>query len=104
MKKTILIICAIVAFSSPLLLKAKDLPRKEVHFDASDPQKKEINSLLFRLKQINEMDKSDLSRSEKIQLRGEVKQIEEKLSTHSSGIYLSAGAVIIIVILLIILL
>lgn len=104
MKKTILILCAIVATCSPLLLKAKDLPRKEAHFDAADPQKKEINSLLFRLNQINELDKSDLSRSEKIQLRGEVKQIEEKLATHSNGIYLSAGAIIIIVILLIILL
>lgn len=65
----------------------------------------EVESLLFRLNEINEMEKGDLSSSEKRQLRKEVRSIKSDLATHSNGgVYLSAGAIIIIILLLIILL
>lgn len=58
--------------------------------------------LTNRLIQIRDMDKSNLTVSEKKELRKEVKEIKKE--KRRSGIYLSIGAVIIIVLLLIILL
>jgi hypothetical protein len=60
--------------------------------------------LIERLEQINEMDKSSLSRTDKRTLRKEVKGIEKELRTQSDGVYISVGGVIIILLLLIILL
>jgi hypothetical protein len=61
-----------------------------------------INSA--RIDEINNMDKSNLSGSEKRKLRKEVKSIYAASSSDNGGIYLSVGAVIIIILLLILLL
>ena len=50
------------------------------------------------------MDKSDMSRAEKKELRKEVKEIKTDLKSTGNGVYLSVGAIIIIVLLLILLL
>jgi malate/lactate dehydrogenase len=60
--------------------------------------------LLQRLHEIKEMDKNNLTRSEKKDLRKEVKNIRKQLKKASNGIYLSVGAIIIIVLILILLL
>ncbi len=57
-----------------------------------------------RLEAIEAMDKSNLDKKEKNEIRQEVKQIKKGLKTASDGVYISAGALIIIIILLIILL
>lgn len=57
--------------------------------------------LLNRLKEIRDMDKSNLSRAEKKSLRKEVKEIKTTMRTTSNGVYLSIGAIIIIILLLI---
>jgi Mor family transcriptional regulator len=62
----------------------------------------ELDSMMNRLEEIKEIDKSSLSSSEKKELRKEVRDIKRK--TVGNGIYLSTGAAIIIVLLLIILL
>lgn len=64
----------------------------------------EVKVLLNRLEEIKAMDKSDLSRSEKKELRKEVKAIKATLKSSGNGVYLSVGAIIIIVLLLILLL
>ncbi len=65
----------------------------------------EANTLTVRLNEINELDKSSLNRSEKKELRGEVKTIEKQLrSGGGGGVFISVGAIIIIILLLIILL
>jgi hypothetical protein len=64
----------------------------------------EANALISRLNDINEMDKSKLSSSEKKELRKEVRATKKHLTELTGGVYLSVGAVILIVILLIILL
>ena len=61
-------------------------------------------ALLLRLDEINTMDKSQLSTSEKKDLRKEVRSIKKELKTMNQGVYLSVGAIIIIVLLLILLL
>lgn len=60
--------------------------------------------LLNRLDEINTVDKSELSGSEKRALRKEVRGIERELKQQSQGVYLSVGAIILIVLLLILLL
>lgn len=59
--------------------------------------------LIHRLKEIKSMDKSDLSRTEKRELRKEVKSIKAELTAAGKGIYLSIGAIIIVILLLILL-
>ena len=61
-------------------------------------------NLVNRLEEIEILDKSDMTRSEKKQLRAEVKSIKKELKELGGGIYLSVGAVIIIILLLILLL
>ena len=64
----------------------------------------EVQFKLDRLEEIKEMDKSDLSRVEKKELRKEVRAIKSDLKSTGNGVYLSVGAIIIIVLLLILLL
>lgn len=64
----------------------------------------EVKTMLNRLNEIKEMDKSDLSSSEKKELRTEVKTIKKNLKSSGHGVYLSVGAIIIIILLLILLL
>jgi hypothetical protein len=74
---------------------------------ANSPAKTEdprAQQLLNRLEEIKDMDKSELSGSEKKELRKEVKGIKKEMKTISGGVYLSVGAIIIIILLLILLL
>lgn len=64
----------------------------------------EVKTMLNRLNEIKEMDKSNLSSSEKKELRTEVKNIKKNLRSSGNGVYLSVGAIIIIILLLILLL
>ena len=70
----------------------------------SKAESKEAEALLFRLNEINDMDKSGLTQSDKKDLRIEVRSIKQKLRATGGGLYISAGALIIILVLLIILL
>ncbi len=61
--------------------------------------------LLQRLEEIKAMDKSDMTRLEKKELRKEVKGIRKEMKDHSSSrVYISIGALIIIILLLILIL
>lgn len=57
------------------------------------------NKIETRLIEINNMDKSELTKTEKKDLRKEVKDLKKQ--ARSQGIYLSVGAIIIIILLLI---
>ena len=59
--------------------------------------------LISRLNDIKAMDKSDLSRTDKKELRKEVKAIKKELAASGRGVYLSVGAIIIVILLLILL-
>jgi hypothetical protein len=60
--------------------------------------------LLQRLEEIKDMNKSELTGSEKKELRQEVRGIKKEMKTLSGGVYLSVGAIIIVILLLILLL
>jgi Skp family chaperone for outer membrane proteins len=63
----------------------------------------EANVMLARLNEIKAMDKSNLTSSDKKELRKEVKTLKTNLKASGNGLYLSVGAIIIILLLLIIL-
>ena len=64
----------------------------------------EMRVMLNRLEEIKEMDKSEMSRAEKKELRKEVRAIKAEANASGNGLYLSVGAIIIIILLLILLL
>ena len=74
----------------------------EVIANTADAAK--AKTMILRLNEIKEMDKSNLTLSDKKSLRKEVRTINRELKTMSGGVYLSVGAIIIIILLLIILL
>ena len=106
MKKSTLYLMMIVlslnAFPAQMMASEKD----PITVVSSDPNEipADIKAKLVRLDEINEMDKSTLTRSEKKALRKEVKAINASLKSSGGGFYLSLGAIIIILVLLIILL
>ena len=66
------------------------------------PKEVRAHQIETRLVEIRNMDKTNLTSSEKKELRKEVKDLKKQAK--SSGIYLSVGAIIIIILLLILLL
>lgn len=63
-----------------------------------------VTVLTNRLEEIDAMDKSSLSSSEKKALRKEVRTIKRDITAAGGGVYLSVGALLLIIILLIVLL
>ncbi len=63
----------------------------------------EVQIMLDRIYEIKEMDKSELTREERRELRKEVREIRKEVRSSNSGIYISTGAIIIILLLIIIL-
>ena len=63
----------------------------------------EAKAIITRLNEIKEMDKSNLTSSDKKELRKEVKTLRTNLKASGQGVYLSVGAIIIIILLLVIL-
>ena len=80
--------------------QSKDLSRTAEKRTVVTLDEEETARLLRRLQEISEMDKDNITRSQKIELRKEVKAIKK---TMSSGIYLSVGVIIIILLLIILL-
>ena len=63
-----------------------------------------VQQLIQRLENIKDMNKSELTNSEKRNLRKEVKDIKKEMKALSGGVYLSVGAIIIVILLLILIL
>lgn len=64
----------------------------------------EVKVMMNRLEEIKKMDKSNLSSSEKKEIRKEIRSIKASMKATGNGVYLSVGAIIIIVLLLILIL
>ena len=64
----------------------------------------QVSAWVARLDEIHDMDKSAMTRSDKKELRQEVRTIKANLKAVGGGVYLSAGAIILIVILIVLLL
>lgn len=67
-------------------------------------QKVQLERIVNRVNEIKSMDKSDLSRAEKKELRKELRSLKSQANAIGGGVYLSVGAIIIIILLLILIL
>lgn len=67
-------------------------------------QKVQLEKITNRVEEIKAMDKSHLSRSERKELRKELREMKHQARAMGGGIYLSVGAIIIIILLLILIL
>jgi hypothetical protein len=104
-----LIAIALLLAIQPLQLNAATIkdPIEILDPKTKTAESEKAKTLVLRLNEINEMDKSNLKSSEKKELRREVREIKTELKAteaRGGGVYLSVGAIIIIVLLLIILL
>ena len=68
------------------------------------PVSPEVSRMISRINEIKEMDRSNLSSTERKGLRKELRSLKHELKATGKGVYLSIGAIIIIVLLLILIL
>lgn len=103
MKKLIysVILIFTLGISSNTVLAAESNKTKT---ELSAAQKAQLEKLVNRVEEIRNMDKSNLTRTEKRALRKELKEMKEQARSLNQGVYLSVGAIIIIILLLILIL
>lgn len=103
MKKTVyylLIVIALTIFPNTTSASEKNrIPVEKVPTEIPA----EVKTMLNRLEEIKNMDKSDLKPEERKELRKEVRDIKKKIRKSGNGIYISSGAIILILIILLIL-
>lgn len=108
MKKVtfIVIMTTLLLITIPATTNAQDIKAQESNPELVVPpvvvsNTEQEDAAKLRLEEIKAIDKSELSSSERKELRKEVKAI--KRSSSNNGIYLSTGAIILIVVLIILL-
>nr|WP_294893964.1 hypothetical protein [uncultured Pedobacter sp.] len=95
-----------IAFSFIMLLSTVNIASANDKGDKtlSAAQQVKLEQLTNRVEQIRSMDKSNMSRAEKVALRTELKQMKKEANGISNGgIYLSVTALLVIIILLLVL-
>jgi len=84
------------ALNDPVVIKAPAI----VH--VNEPN--ESDEILNRLTEIKGMDRSEMTRTEKRELRKEVRELRQEISGNNRGVFISVGSLLLIALLLIILL
>jgi hypothetical protein len=100
--KNLLLAFVLVALSLPSASAGIDNKNTENVNKTAKSEKGE--TLILRLNEIKEMDKSDMKSSDKKELRSEVKSIKKELKANGNGVYISVGGLIIVILLIVILL
>jgi len=72
--------------------------------EMTSEQKALVEKITNRVEEIKAMDKSNMSRAEKKELRNELREMKKQARAAGGGVYLSVGAIIIIILLLILIL
>ncbi|MGY4383754.1 uncharacterized protein YigE (DUF2233 family) [Pedobacter sp. UYP24] len=67
-------------------------------------QQIQLQRITNRVEEIKAMDKSNLTKAERKDLRNELKDMKKQARAMNGGVYLSVGAIIIIILLLILIL
>lgn len=93
----IVLACSIPSFSNDISPALTGKPA------TTTPESARAEELVNRLEEIKAMDMKSLSRSEKRELRKEVRSIEKEMKTMNGGVYISVGALLVIIILILIL-
>lgn len=104
MKKTLTYLMAIMfSLSSFASVNATGIDPTKTTTKTANEIPAEVQVMLNRLEEIKDMDKSEMTRAEKKELRKEVRAIKAEVRSSGNGLYISAGAIIIILLLIIIL-
>ena len=100
MKKKIYFLATAIILSlvSPAVM-ANDA--KPVKAPLTEQQQIKLQNIEQRVQEIKTMDRSNLSRAERKDLRKELQEMKKEAKALSGGVYLSVGAIIIIILLLI---
>ena len=100
-KKQFLIATALIFVFSFSSLIAKE---KNTKPSLTESQKSRIEVITKRIDVIKSIDKAQLNREERKNLRNELIEMKKELKATNGGVYLSVGAIIIILLILILLL
>jgi len=108
-KKIYLIAATFVLTFAALTSQAATTTDNSINKDAINamtPEQKQarIEEIQARVAEIKAMDKSQLTKEDRKELRAELKSDKREARAMSGGIYLSVGAIIIIILLLILIL
>lgn len=106
-KKIYLLSTAILLICSASNLRAATVVSEPVakEITLTDAQKEvKLQAIKNRVEEIKAMDKSQLSKGQKQELKSELKSMKAQARGLGGGIYLSLGAIIIIILLLILIL
>lgn len=106
MKNLIVLLFCTVFVLNAQIIQAKEITNSDVATIIVSHQLSitEKTTLINRVNEIRYMDKSKLTAAQKSDLRDELNGMKQKLTDPFTGIYLSAGAIIIILIVLLIIL
>ena len=104
MKKFIyaLALVFILGFSANTVMAAGLNDKNKTELTAE--QQVQLNRITNRVEEIKNMDKSNLTKAERKDLRKEVKEMKNQARALGGGVYLSVGAIIIIILLLLLIL
>jgi TolA-binding protein len=103
MKKLIYTLTAAIMLS--LSVNVSTAAAKEPAKQLTEQQQAQVQEIQRRVEEIRSMDKSDLTRQERKELRTELREMKKQANAISGGgVYLSVGAIIIIILLLLLIL
>ena len=96
----------VLVFSLGISFNAARASEKPAKYptELSAEQAAQLERIKARVEQIRDMDKSNLTKSERQALRKELREMKNQARAVSGGVYLSVGAIIIIILLLILIL
>lgn len=100
-KKIYLLATAFMLMLATPSVMAKDAKSKP---EMTERQKARVEEISRRVEEIKNMDRSELTRQDRKDLRNELLEMKKEAKAMSGGIFLSVGAIIIIILLLILLL
>ena len=106
-KKIYLLSTALMLTFSASNLKAATISTEPAvkEITLTDAQKEaKLQAIKARVEEIKAMDKSQLTKTEKQELKAELKTMKTQARAMGGGIYLSVGAIIIIILVLILIL
>ena len=104
MKKFIysLALIFMLGVSANTVLAAEKSEKNKTEMTAE--QKVQLKRITDRVEEIRDMDKSNLTKSDRKELRKELREMKKEARAMGGGVYLSVGAIIIIILLLILIL
>lgn len=101
MKTKLFFILLLFALNAPLAIYAKESKSSTAPVRTENKMsEEEAARLTKRIEEIRAMDKSNLTASEKRELRKEVKGIREKVKRDGGYIYIGAGTLLVIILIL----